>query len=64
VSETSLAAEALANGNADRFGQLMNESHDSLRDDYEVSCRESDIMVTLNGKGIAGARIWSEVLVE
>ena len=28
------------------FGRLLNASHDSLRDDYEVSCRELDAMVT------------------
>ena len=28
-----------------RFGELMNLSHDSLRDDYEVSCEELDTLV-------------------
>ncbi|MFB0546499.1 MAG: galactokinase [Anaerolineae bacterium] len=37
--------EALKKGDLAGFGQLMNESHISLRDDYEVSCRELDIMV-------------------
>jgi galactokinase len=36
---------ALRNGDVARFGALMNDSHTSLRDDYEVSCRELDIMV-------------------
>lgn len=56
---TLLAAEALLNGNADRLGQLMNRSHDSLRDDYDVSCRELDIMVALarRQEGVAGARM-------
>jgi galactokinase len=37
----------------------MNSSHDSLRDDYEVSCRELDIMVDLarQQEGVAGARM-------
>ncbi len=39
------AADALVNGNLPRVGKLMRESHDSLRDLYEVSCRELDIMV-------------------
>ncbi len=37
--------EALKKGDLAGFGQLMNESHISLRGDYEVSCRELDIMV-------------------
>jgi len=42
-----------------RFGQLMNASHDSLRDDYQVSCRELDIMVDIARKfpGVLGARM-------
>ena len=36
------AAKALQSGEADRFGRLMYESHASLRDDYEVSCKELD----------------------
>jgi galactokinase len=39
------AARALAEGDLDRVGTLMRESHRSLRDLYEVSCRELDIMV-------------------
>jgi galactokinase len=38
-------AEYLAAGNVTRFGDLMRESHCSLRDLFEVSCRELDIMV-------------------
>ena len=38
-------ARALTEGDLDRAGKLMRESHDSLRDLYEVSCRELDIMV-------------------
>jgi galactokinase len=33
-------------GNLKAFGQLMNESHESLRDDYEVSCAELDFIVS------------------
>jgi len=39
------AARALEEGDLATFGRLMNESHRSLRDDYEVSCRELDVMV-------------------
>ncbi|PYX48139.1 MAG: galactokinase [Acidobacteria bacterium] len=39
------AAAALTAGDLVRMGNLMQESHESLRDLYEVSCRELDIMV-------------------
>ena len=39
------AARALTAGDLDRVGELMRESHRSLRDLYEVSCEELDIMV-------------------
>lgn len=50
---------ALRRGDLARFGRLMNESHDSLRDDYEVSCPEIDLLVSLarSVKGVAGSRI-------
>jgi galactokinase len=53
------AASALEQDNLDRFGQLMNQSHRSLRDDYEVSCAELDLMVQLAQKvpGVFGARM-------
>jgi galactokinase len=38
-------AKFLAAGDLSGFGRLMGESHRSLRDLYEVSCRELDIMV-------------------
>ena len=41
--ETAVAA--LKEDNIELFGQLMNQSHISLRDDYEVSCEEIDILV-------------------
>lgn len=41
------AADALGSGNLDLFGALMRQSHISLRDDFEVSCRELDVMVDL-----------------
>ena len=53
------AGEALQTGELDRFGQLMAESHRSLRDDYEVSAPELDLMVELASKveGVYGARM-------
>ena len=53
------AGEALAMHDLARFGQLMRESHASLRDDFQVSCRELDVMVELAGQidGVYGARM-------
>jgi galactokinase len=53
------AVEALARDDMDRFGQLMRESHASLRDDFEVSCTELDTMAELAGQidGVYGARM-------
>jgi galactokinase len=53
------AMHALERGELCAFGRLMRESHRSLRDDYEVSCRELDIMVELAGglEGVYGARM-------
>ncbi|HXW15159.1 MAG TPA: galactokinase, partial [Terriglobia bacterium] len=49
----------LEGGDVAAFGRLMAESHRSLRDDYEVSCAELDLMVELAGqaKGVFGARM-------
>ncbi|HEX8800093.1 MAG TPA: galactokinase, partial [Terriglobales bacterium] len=53
------AADALRSDNLKRFGELMAESHVSLRDDYEVSCAELDLMIELANKcpGVYGARM-------
>jgi galactokinase len=53
------SAEALSAGDIGRFGKRMAESHRSLRDLYEVSCRELDLMVDLayQQKGVFGARM-------
>jgi galactokinase len=53
------AASALERGDFEDFGQLMYESHRSLRDDYEVSCAELDLMVKLaqEVEGVYGARM-------
>ena len=56
---TIRAVVALREGNLNLFGELMNQSHISLRDDYEVSCEEIDILVDLAWKipGVIGSRI-------
>lgn len=53
------AVQALKDNNIEEFGRLMNASHVSLRDDYEVSCEEIDILVDLAWKtpGVIGSRI-------
>jgi galactokinase len=53
------AARALKSDDLARYGELMSESHRGLRDDYEVSCRELDLMVDLASKidGVFGARM-------
>lgn len=53
------AAEALATKDLHLFGKLMGRSHASLRDDFEVSCEELDIMVRLaeQNDGVYGARM-------
>ena len=53
------SAEALRAGDIVRCGKRMAESHCSLRDVYEVSCRELDLMVDLayQQKGVYGARM-------
>jgi galactokinase len=39
------SVKALRAGDLVRFGELMNASHESLQHDYEVTCRELDVMV-------------------
>ncbi len=53
------AVKALEHGDLEHFGQLMNDSHESLRDDYEVSSRELDVLVEIAWKypGVVGARM-------
>ena len=53
------AGAALEKADLATFGQLMNDSHRSLRDDYEVSCKELDLMVELarRVRGVYGARM-------
>jgi galactokinase len=53
------AATALEQGDPVDFGSLMGESHRSLRDDYEVSCAELDLLVELANEveGVYGSRM-------
>jgi galactokinase len=53
------AVTAIEQGHWDRFGALMIASHRSLRDDYEVSCSELDLLVALATAepGVHGARM-------
>ena len=56
---TIRAVKALQNNDLKLFGELMNASHVSLRDDYEVSCEEIDVLVEEAWKvdGVVGSRI-------
>jgi galactokinase len=53
------AAKALQSGDTHRFGHLMYRSHASLRDDYQVSCKELDLLVNLasSSSSVFGARM-------
>ncbi len=52
-------ASALQSGQTSALQPLMSESHCSMRDDYEISCAEVDLMVELacEQKGVFGARM-------
>ncbi len=56
---TLKAVQALKDNDIAAFGKLMNESHVSLRDDYEVSCQEMDILAEEAWKlpGVLGSRM-------
>lgn len=56
---TKKAISAMENRDLAALGDLLNESHVSLRDDYEVSCRELDILVAeaVKQEGVLGARM-------
>jgi len=59
IDRTRAAAEAMRRGDFATLGRLMNESHFSLRDDYEVSSRELDDLtdVVRRVPGVFGARL-------
>ena len=56
---TQIFANALKANNAGLMGRTLLESHENLRDFYEVSCRELDLMVDLamSVPGVIGARM-------
>ncbi|MGH8501462.1 MAG: galactokinase [Gammaproteobacteria bacterium] len=58
-ARTLAAASALGAADLEAMGQLMYRSHDSLRDDYEVSCAELDLLVEIakSVNGVFGARM-------
>jgi len=58
-NRTTQAADALSRGDYTSVGKLMNESHNSLRDDYEVSCAELDYLVEAarTVPGVFGSRM-------
>jgi len=59
IQRTKDAVRELKSGNLKRFGELMNGSHDSLRDDYEVTGIELDTLVEEARKidGVIGSRM-------
>lgn len=59
IARVNQTARALKEKNYNKVGQLMNESHNSLRDDMETSCPEIDELVEITRKvdGVLGSRI-------
>jgi galactokinase len=59
IDRTLRVAEAIAAGRLDDLGPLMAASHASLRDDFEVSCPELDLLVDLavSERGVIGSRM-------
>jgi galactokinase len=59
ITEDNRVLEALQGVSAERFGELMNASHASLRDDYEVSVPALDTLVAMlqETPGVFGARL-------
>ncbi len=59
VQRTKDAVEALQKGDIDLFGKLMNQSHESLRDDYEVTGPQLDALASAAWKvdGVLGSRM-------
>lgn len=58
-ARTVAAVGALERGDLAQFGKLMYASHESLRREYEVSCRELDLLVAIASRcdGVFGARM-------
>ncbi len=53
------SCDALESADFEEFGRLMYDSHNGLKNDYEVSCTELDLLVDLarNVDGVLGARM-------
>jgi galactokinase len=58
-ARVALAVDALKRNDLAFFGKLMLASHESLKFDYEVSCRELDVLVEIAARqpGVYGARM-------
>lgn len=56
---TIMSKEALSSGNLVAFGEWMYSSHESLKNDFEVSCKELDVVVDISRgvRGVLGARM-------
>ncbi|MDB4275533.1 galactokinase [Akkermansiaceae bacterium] len=59
IQRTKDAVTAFKTGDFSNIGQLMADSHASLRDDFEVSCDELDLMIEIASglEGVLGARM-------
>jgi galactokinase len=59
IARTVKASDALKRGDLREMGRLMTQSHTSLRDDYQVSCPELDLLVesALAVEGVLGSRM-------
>jgi galactokinase len=59
IDRVRTAAEVLKKNNVNKLGKLVDKSHLSLRDDFEVSCAELDHLFITAGKqrGVYGARL-------
>ena len=58
AERVNLAAKALQDGTIAEIGSLMNHSHASCRDDYEISCPELEALVSIaRDHGALGARL-------
>jgi len=58
-ARVTAAVGALKRGDLEMLGRLLGQSHESLRDDFQVSCRELDLLVDLAARveGVLGARL-------
>lgn len=58
AARVGLTASAFQEGNINEVGRLMNQSHESCRDDYEISCPELEALISIALRhGAVGARL-------